>query len=377
MAGIYLHIPFCKKACNYCDFYFSVNLQNVDAFVDAICVEVLLRKEELKDQTIETIYFGGGTPSLLHHAQLQKIFNSLHSHFLVSPNAEITAEANPDDLTLTKLREIKALGFNRLSIGIQSFVDEHLIWMNRAHTSSEAVSSVKQAQDIGISNISVDLIYGFPMLHNDQWLSNLNLAESLDITHLSSYSLTVEEGTKLALDIRKGKTANTNEDQSAVHMQMLMDFAEQTGFEHYEISNFCKPGFESQHNSSYWDYKPYLGLGPSAHSFTKRSRKHNIRNLKNYIQNCNARLVSYESEDLTPTQQFNEFVITALRKKTGLDLSAIESHFGVELMRYLEQAIDSPQLEELLDRSNQRRISLNQKGMMLADYVMLQLIKSP
>jgi oxygen-independent coproporphyrinogen-3 oxidase len=376
LAGIYLHIPFCKKACNYCDFYFSVNLQNVDAFVDAICVEILIRKEELKDQTIETIYFGGGTPSLLHHAQLQKIFNSLHSHFLVSPNAEITVEANPDDLTLTKLREINALGFNRLSIGIQSFVDEHLIWMNRAHTSSEAVSSVKQAQDIGISNISVDLIYGFPMLHNDQWLSNLNLAESLGITHLSSYSLTVEEGTKLALDIRKGKTANTNEDQSAVHMQMLMDFAEQTGFEHYEISNFCKPGFESQHNSSYWDYKPYLGFGPSAHSFTNRIRKHNIRNLKNYIQNCNARLVSYESEDLTPTQQFNEFVITALRKKSGLDLSAVELHFGVELMRYLEQAIDSPQLKELLDRSNQHRISLNQKGMMLADYVMLQLIKS-
>ncbi|MFN4123441.1 MAG: radical SAM family heme chaperone HemW [Flavobacteriales bacterium] len=377
MAGIYLHIPFCRKACNYCDFYFSVNLQNADALVDAICVEILLRKEELKDQTIETIYFGGGTPSLLHYAQLQKIFNELHSHFLVSPLAEITMEANPDDLTLAKLKEIKALGFNRLSIGIQSFVDEHLIWMNRAHTSSEAVSSVKQAQDIGISNISIDLIYGFPMLHNNQWLNNLKLTESMGIKHLSSYSLTVEEGTKLALDIQKGKTANTNEDQSAINMQMLMDFAEQTGFEHYEISNFCKPGFESKHNSSYWDYKPYLGLGPSAHSFTNRIRKHNIRNLKKYIQNCNARLVSYKSEELTSTQQFNEFVITALRKRSGLDLSAIELHFGMEMMRYLEQAIDSPQLKELLNRSNQHSISLSRKGMMLADYVMLQLIKCP
>lgn len=375
MAGIYLHIPFCKRACNYCDFYFTVNHRNVEAFVQAIAEEARLRSRELGHQTVETIYFGGGTPSLLRYEHFQLIFKSLYENYQISEHAEMTIEANPDDLNRDKLMVIRNVGFNRLSIGVQSFVDEHLIWMNRAHQSHEAIICIQQAQDLGIHNISIDLIYGFPMLCKSDWMNNLEIVNALGVPHLSCYSLTVEDGTKLATDIKKRKTLPPNEEESAEQLQILMDFAQAHEFEHYEISNFSKPGFHSRHNSSYWEYLPYLGLGPSAHSFTHGIRKHNIRNLKKYIENSSSHLLSFVEEKLSLTQQYNEFIITTLRKRSGLQIAEIEERFGASYRNYFSKALHSPQLDGLLEISPNNQVALSRRGIMLADYVMLQLIR--
>src|ERR1022692_1871049 len=284
MAGIYLHIPFCRQACNYCNFHFSTSLLYKNDFVPALLRETVIQKEYLGKEALETVYFGGGTPSLLHVDDLKKIMETLHSTFKIDYQAEITLEANPDDISTEKLKEWKALGINRLSIGIQSFFEEDLVWMNRAHNAQQAINSIKYAQGEGFSNITIDLIYGTPTLSNKHWKKNLEQAVGLDIPHLSCYALTVEPKTPLHKLIGQKKVADINADEQADQFLMLMDFLNAAGYEHYEISNFAKPGKKSRHNSSYWQGKKYLGLGPSAHSYNGIERRWNIANNNLYIQ---------------------------------------------------------------------------------------------
>ncbi|HWY98820.1 MAG TPA: radical SAM family heme chaperone HemW, partial [Bacteroidia bacterium] len=259
MAGIYIHIPFCKQACHYCDFHFSTSLKNKEALVDALCREIEIRKDYTGTKEISTIYFGGGTPSLLTKADLTKIFETIGEHFIIAKDAEITLEANPDDLTFIKTEELKAAGINRLSIGIQSFLDEHLIVMNRSHTSSQAIEAVKNAQKSGITNISIDLIYGLPNLSTEEWEHNLQQAFALNVSHLSAYCLTVEKKTALNKFIQNKTIILPEEPIVLEQFKILMEQSQKQGFIHYEISNFCKEGMYAKHNSSYWKNETYLG----------------------------------------------------------------------------------------------------------------------
>lgn len=327
MAGIYIHIPFCKTPCNYCNFHFSTSLAMKDDFVNALLTEIKLRNIYLGLETIETIYFGGGTPSLLEGKDLELIFAALYKEYKISKDAEITLEANPDDITKEKLNIWKQNGINRLSIGTQSFIERDLQFMKRAHTAEEAKKSIILAAENGFDNITIDLIYGVPNQTEMDWLSNLSTAMSLPIQHLSCYALTVEEDTILFHDIRKGKTPAPVDENASTHFDILMAFAQENGLEHYEISNFCKAGFESKHNTSYWQDKPYLGLGPSAHSFKKVSRQWNVANNKKYIDSLKEGKLEFEEEVLSKTDQLNEYIMTRLRTKWGIDLGYVDLHF--------------------------------------------------
>ena len=296
--------------------------------VDAIVQEAILRKDEISE-TIDTIYFGGGTPSLCKMEEVRCMIEALRKLYNIHPAAEITFEANPDDITEEKLIGWKANGINRLSIGIQSFFADELQWMNRAHNADEAVKSLALATTY-FKNISIDLIYGTSLLTDEQWLHNLNTAASYNITHLSCYALTVEEGTALHQFIKQEKIKNTDADKQAHHFEMLMQWAVENGYEHYEISNLAKPNYRSQHNSSYWKGKPYLGLGPSAHSFNGKERQWNIANNALYIKSIEQQIVPLEKEILTPVQQLNEYIMTGLRRIEGIDLLLIENKWGAD-----------------------------------------------
>jgi len=278
MSGIYIHIPFCRQACHYCDFHFSTSLKNKKPFLKALLKESELRRNYLGNEKIQTIYFGGGTPSLLTKDEILFIIDELHKYHEIEPAAEITLEANPDDLSIEKIKELKQTPVNRLSIGIQSFFDEDLKFMNRTHNAEEAVSSVKASQDEGFENITIDLIYGTPTLTNENWEQNLSRALSLNVPHVSCYELTVEPNTALHSFIKKGKIGPLDEQKTAMQFEMVMNRMKAENFIHYEISNFCKEGFYSRHNSNYWSRKKYLGLGPSAHSYNGTSRQWNIAN---------------------------------------------------------------------------------------------------
>ncbi len=330
MSGIYIHIPFCKQACTYCDFHFSTNTASKSLLVGALAKEIVLRKNYITQEPIKSIYFGGGTPSLLSAAELSVILGTIHERFSVDAGAEITLEANPDDITSTGLRSWRELGINRLSIGLQSFNEEELKWMNRAHTADESVSSVKMAQDAGFSNISIDLIYGSRFQSLSSWEKTLVRAAELNTTHISSYNLTIEEKTALGAHNRKGKEPPVSDELSQQQFLMMSEFLQSAGFVHYEISNFGKPGFFAVHNSNYWLRKNYLGLGPSAHSYNGFSRQWNVRNNAIYIKALNEGTSFYENEELSPKDQFNEYVLTRLRTIWGCDLNEIGELFGKE-----------------------------------------------
>ncbi len=331
MAGIYLHIPYCKKACHYCNFHFSTSLQTKNEFVPALLKEIELRKNFLHQEKIETIYFGGGTPSLLEFVELKAILEKIRENFDVTPGAEFTLEANPDDITAEKIKEWVSLGINRLSIGIQSFYEEDLLWMNRAHNAKQAEDCIRIAQQEGIFNLTIDLIYGTPGLTNEKWIANLKKVKQLGVQHVSCYALTVEPKTALDLMIRKGKKEDVVPETQAEQFMMLMEWAAENGFEHYEISNFAKPGFRSRHNSAYWSGAKYLGLGPSAHSFDGKSRQWNVSNNALYIKSIEGGVLPIEEEQLTETQQLNEYIMTSLRTIEGLNLELIREKFGVQL----------------------------------------------
>ena len=376
MAGIYIHIPFCKQACNYCDFHFSIFLKNKDTFLNALLKEIELQKDYFSDSLqISTIYFGGGTPSLLSRSELMMIFNSINKHFNVAGNAEITLEANPDDLSKEKIIEFKQTPINRLSIGIQSFYDEDLKFMNRAHDSSEALNAVKFAQENGFDNISIDLIYGTPTLSHHKWRNNLQIAFALNIKHISSYCLTVEPKTVLAHQIKSGLSKNVNEQRSAEQFEILVEAMHSNNFIQYEISNFCTEGFYSKHNSNYWLKEHYLGLGPSAHSYNGTSRQWNISNNVLYIQSLEKGELNFEKEELTTMQHYNEYVLTSLRTIWGTDLNYIEEHFGKEFLNYcLIEANKYILTENIMAEEN--KLFLTDKGKLLADKISSDLFKT-
>lgn len=368
MAGIYIHIPFCKQACHYCDFHFSTSLNNKDALVDALCKEIELQKDYLVEETLSTIYFGGGTPSLLNVTDLDRIFNAIGKYFTIAPNAEITLEANPDDLSKQKTDELKASGINRLSIGIQSFIDEHLILMNRSHTSAQAVNAVKNAQKSGIQNISIDLIYGLPDLSPDKWKQNLEKAFSLNVPHLSAYCLTVEKKTALNKFVQAKTIILPEEPIVLEQFDTLMTEAGKHNFIHYEISNFCKENMFSRHNSSYWKSDSYLGIGPSAHSYNGSSRQWNIANNALYIKGIHASESVFEKEILTDANRFNEYIMTRLRTIWGIDLKFIEATFGKNILAKMteraKEYIDAGFMEQ-----NKENVTLTVKGKFLADKI--------
>jgi oxygen-independent coproporphyrinogen-3 oxidase len=344
MAGIYIHIPFCKQACHYCDFHFSTSLKYKDELLQSILKEIRLQKNYLDNETIDTIYFGGGTPSLLSADEINLLIGTITGLHTVSANAEITLEANPDDLDKAKLTSLKQTEINRLSIGIQSFFDDDLEWMNRVHRSKEAEASVKRAQDTGFENITVDLIYGYPLLNDAKWKHNLKKVFELDVPHVSSYSMTVEPKTALASFIKKKKQPAMDDQQSAEQFILLMDAMQSQGFEHYEISNFCKPGHYSRHNSNYWKGVKYLGIGPSAHSYNGETRQWNVANNAKYIQVLETSKIPAETELLTETDRLNEYIMTSLRTMWGLDLNKlnlIAAGSGALLLKAAERFFDN------------------------------------
>lgn len=367
MAGIYIHIPFCRQACTYCDFHFTTSLRYRQELVEAICREIGLRKHYLPTPLLSTLYFGGGTPSLLSAGELERILEEVHAHFQLDGNAEITLEANPDDLRHIYLQELRGLGINRLSIGIQSFRDADLRYMNRVHSAQEALACTKRAAAAGFEQLSIDLIYGTPGLPDEAWEKNLRTAAALPVNHLSCYSLTIEEGTPLAKSIRLGKSPGTDEEQSARQFELLQQLSPALGFEQYEISNFCREGRYAIHNTAYWQGKPYLGIGPSAHSFDGISRRVNVANNQQYIRSLQNGDASHETELLTPDTHYNELVLTRLRTKWGLPVSLLETlaphyttHFHKKVQPYITQGL-------LQDASGNYRLS--PKGMLLADRI--------
>ncbi len=371
MAGIYIHIPFCKQACFYCDFHFSTSLKYKDELLQALLKEIKLQKNYLDGETVETIYFGGGTPSLLTADELNSLINTITNQHTVSANAEITIEANPDDLDKSKVQSLRNTGVNRFSIGIQSFFDDDLQWMNRVHRAGEAEASVKRAQDAGFENITVDLIYGYPLLTDEKWKHNLNKVFELDVPHVSSYSMTVEPKTALASFIKKKKQPAMNDQQSAEQFIELMDAMQQKGFEHYEISNFCKPGHYSRHNSNYWKGIKYLGIGPSAHSYNGDTRQWNIANNAKYIQELSTGTIPAETEILTETDRLNEYIMTSLRTIWGLDLgklNTIANGSRALLITAARQFFDNGWIEQKDDT-----IYLTPPGKLYADHIASEL----
>jgi oxygen-independent coproporphyrinogen-3 oxidase len=372
LAGIYIHIPFCKQACHYCDFHFSTSLQQKSRMVDAICREIHLQQDYLADRRLNTIYFGGGTPSLLTQAELSRILDHLQQHFAVAPDAEITLEANPDDLTPARIRELAASPVNRLSIGIQSFHDPHLVRMNRAHHVAEALAAVKNAQDAGFRNITTDLIYGIPADTHDIWLQDLQTLFDLQVQHVSCYALTIEEKTALGRWTKKGSFKPSEDEFVAQQFEILVDQMQQQGFTQYEISNFCRPGFESRHNSNYWKGVHYLGLGPSAHSFNGHSRQYNIAHNARYMEALEHDQLAFDRETLSLTDQANEYLLTSLRTIWGCDLGRLQREFGVDL-----QAQQPGYLAELSQKGYARLdndvLYLTDAGKLLADQITLDL----
>lgn len=334
MAGIYLHIPFCKQACYYCDFHFSTSLKKKEELVSCLVKELELRKEELLNETIETIYFGGGTPSLLSIDELQLLIDIIYQNYTVLENPEITLEANPDDLSKEKIIELSKTSINRLSIGIQSFFEEDLQLMNRAHNAQEAKNCLSVATRY-LDNITIDLIYGVPNMSNERWRENLQIAFDFGINHISSYALTVEPKTALDSFIKQGKYPDVDEAVAKEHFDILIAETAKNGFVHYEISNFGKPNYFSKHNTSYWLGKKYIGIGPSAHSFNKTHRSWNVANNVKYIKTIQEGNLPLEQEELTKEDQFNEYLMTGLRTIWGVSLGKITQEFGEEFRKSL------------------------------------------
>ena len=373
MAGIYIHIPFCKKACNYCNFHFSTNHQLIDQVVEAIVHEIELQKNYLLEP-IETLYLGGGTPSLLKKAALASIFDAVKLHFTLMPHAEITLEANPDDIHSEQLLDWVELGINRLSIGIQSFRNEDLQWMGRAHNADQAMTCIGLAQAAGIENISIDLIYGGPSLSKEDWIKNLQFAINTGVPHLACYALTVEPKTALAHKINKQELPNVDAAHQAAHFSILQKMTAAAGFEQYEISNFALPGKRSIHNANYWSGQFYVGIGPAAHSFNGRSRQWNISNNALYIQSLAQSVVPFEIEQLTVVQQINEYIMTALRTIEGIDANRINAIADKAIFEAILLDAAHYIKEGLLTHANDQ-LRLSPNGKFMADGIAAHLFR--
>ncbi len=377
MAGIYIHIPFCQRRCIYCDFYSTTDADRTVSYVCALKKELLLRKDYLHGERIETIYFGGGTPSQLSVSQLAEILDCIYSIFEVSKNAEVTVECNPDDLSEEYVSGLRSLAFNRVSMGVQSFIDEHLSRLRRRHTAAQAVEAVRRLQKSGIANISIDLIYGLPGETLLEWKNDLDAAFSLDVPHLSAYHLMYEEGTPLYKLYQQHKVSEVAEDLSVAMFETLIDKSAAAGYEHYEISNFCYSDMYSRHNSSYWHGVPYLGCGASAHSFDGASRQWNVASLSEYIEGVEAGKLNCEVEELDIYTRYNDFVMTALRTSIGLSVAQMRLQFGAELSDYcmkMARTSLSNGLLEIVERDGDRYLKLTRKGIFVSDDVMSDLM---
>ena len=367
MAGIYIHIPFCRQACTYCNFHFSTSLAQKDALLNALHDEILLTNTFTPGETIETIYFGGGTPSLLTPEELKEILGQVKNKFSIAKNAELTLEANPDDITPEILESWQAIGVNRLSLGVQSFDEKELQWMNRAHNAAQSLQSIDDIIAAGFTNFSVDFIYGSPLLDDETLKKNCSIIFNKKIPHISCYALTVEPKTALNKMIEQHRSLPVDVAQQAKQFEILLDLTEEAGYEQYEISNFAKPGFRSKHNSSYWQGKPYYGFGPAAHSFNgKDIRRWNIANNALYIQSIKDNIIPHEEELLTATQQLNEYIMTSLRTIEGMDLKKTERNFGNDKTEKI-QLQSKKYLEEKLMKEENGFIILTKKGKFLAD----------
>jgi putative oxygen-independent coproporphyrinogen III oxidase len=368
MAGIYLHIPFCKKLCSYCDFYHVFSQENYSVLVDTLLKEAEIRGEYLENEDISTIYFGGGTPSVLSVSEIARIINYLSLHFSISGNCEITIELNPDDITAEYVSGLKGTGINRVSLGVQSWRDADLKLLNRRHNAEQSEAALRELIKGGFENITMDLIYGIPGMSTKDWASNLDKTFSFDIKHLSAYHLTIEEGTVFGKMQKKGHFTEIEEDESNALFSILIEKAEAAGYIQYEISNFGKPGYFSIHNSNYWKQVNYLGLGPSAHSFNGYSRQWNLRDLKGYIKNVNSGKEFFEREELDAKARFNEYIMTSLRTMWGMDLDYIETTFEKEGYDYVVNLSGKFKNYGLMKQENNSLILTNQ-GKMISDNI--------
>ncbi len=373
MSGIYIHIPFCKQACHYCDFHFSTSMKKKDEMILALAKELELRKNESSNEIIETIYFGGGTPSILTIEEIRFLINAVYEHYEVLENPEITLEANPDDLsdwmsfreTRNLFEEVKTIGVNRLSIGVQSFFEDDLQLMNRAHNSAEAKKCLEFATQ-HFDNISIDLIYGMPNMSNEKWLQNIEMALSFNIPHISSYALTVEPKTALHKMIKTGAIPTLDDDLAQQHFHILIDKLQENGFVHYELSNFGKLDYFSKNNTAYWLGKKYIGIGPSAHSYNGKSRSWNIANNSLYLKAIAENNLPSETEILSKTDRYNEYIMTGLRTIWGVSLDRIEKDFGTKYLDYLHQQAEKYISDNLLEIEN-AVLKTTKKGKFLSD----------
>ncbi|CAN5157939.1 radical SAM family heme chaperone HemW [soil metagenome] len=365
MSGIYIHIPFCKQACHYCDFHFSTSVKKKGELVNMLCEELFLRKDEFKGQNIQTIYFGGGTPSLLSRHELKQIFDQIYSLFTVAEDAEITLEANPDDLTLENIEVLAASSINRLSIGVQSFYEEDLRLMNRAHNATEALQSIQLAQQY-FDNISIDLIYGIPGMSDDRWRENINIALNLGLPHFSCYALTVETNTALKKFIDNGVIKPVDDEVAKSHFEILTSTLHKEGYIHYEFSNFGKPGYFSKNNAAYWMGHSYLGIGPSAHSYNGNVRKWNVSNNSLYIKSIQKGELPLQEEQLSVNDRYNEYVMTRLRTIWGISLEEIKNNFGPLYIKYLLKQAAGNLKEGLMIEEN-GFLHITSKGRFLSD----------
>ena len=372
MAGIYIHIPFCKKACHYCNFHFSTSLQHKNELLECLVQEIVLQKNYLNNERIDTIYFGGGTPSLLDASSLHTILGIIQKHHDISPSVECTLEANPEDLTHEKLNQFAAIGINRLSIGIQSFHEEDLIYLNRSHSAEQAIQCVSFAQQAGIQNISVDLIFGFPLLSHRKWEQNIEQVLQMNVPHISCYAMTVEPQTALAHQIDKKISAPINAEQSAEQYVYLMQALAKADYKHYEISSFAKENSQSQHNSNYWKGISYLGIGPSAHSFNGDTRQWNKANNAQYIRSIHNQLVPFELEELTTAQKINEKIMISLRTAYGLDATEIKNMMTAKQFHLLNTMMDSFSKNDMIFIEN-GFWKLTNKGKLFADHIASEL----
>ena len=367
MAGIYIHIPFCKQSCSYCDFHFSTSLKHKSELIHALVEEIEQRKNQLTGE-INTIYFGGGTPSLLTEDDLKQIIDSVYKNYNIAGDIEFTLECNPDDLSQNKLRELQSSGVNRLSIGVQSFDNDELQFFNRAHNSSEAEASIKRSQDMGFENITIDLIYGSPILTDKIWLDNLEKVQGFEVPHLSAYGLTVEPKTALDHQIKTGTTPNLDDEKTIAQFKTLIQKTKEFGLTQYEVSNFGKDGFYSQHNSNYWKGEEYLGFGPSAHSYIGDKRFWNVANNVKYIKALENNEAYFQEEKINEKTAYNEYVLTRLRTIWGIDLDYITSNFSEEINTHFKQEIKSYLNSSYLHQIN-KKVTLTEEGILLADKI--------
>jgi oxygen-independent coproporphyrinogen-3 oxidase len=374
MAGIYIHIPFCKQRCTYCDFYTEVAPQFIPKFIDSLINEIALRQEYLQNEVINTIYFGGGTPSVLSIEQFSLIFKTISSNFTVDINAEITLEANPDDLTVEFIKSLRKLPFNRLSIGIQSFDDVDLKRINRRHTAKQAIEAVRNAQKVGFDNISIDLIYGLPYQTLKSWENQLDVALNLNIQHISAYGLTYEVGTKLYKQRENKEIETVNDDTMNEMYLLLVNKTKESGFEAYEISNFARLNFRSRHNSAYWKQQPYIGVGPSAHSYNISSRQWNVSSISEYIDAIENGLTLFELEELTLNDKYNDYIMVSLRTAEGVDVNFIKKNFGSEYASFCLQNSQSF-IDNNLITFIDSKFSLTTDGIMISNQIIMQLMK--